>query len=176
MSSTTNSTFMPAARHASQARSLAARAEALAAEIDALHREMRAAGDDPVRLAGFRCDAASGSVCQAASELRDTATDLDRIAAAAVPGTCSVQWGACPDHGNTLSTSSGRTWCRHPACTRTWDHDRGGLPCAEPVRWRMIDQHGDAILVCHGHAVAVRSSLEHLRLVPLAVELPRGRA
>jgi outer membrane murein-binding lipoprotein Lpp len=176
MSSKINHNSQCTARHAGQARSLAARAEALAAEIDALRRDLRAAGDHPVRLAGFRCDAASGSVRQAAGELRDTAADLERIAAAAAPGTCSVQWGACPDHGNTLSGSGGRTWCRHADCTRTWDHDRVGLPCAEPVRWRMIDRHGDAVLMCHGHAFALRACLEHLHLVPLAVQWPRGRA
>lgn len=98
MSSKINDNSQPTAGHTSQARSLAARAEALAGEIDALHREMKASGDDPVRLAGFRCDTASGSLRGAAEELRDTAADLERIAAAPAPGTCSVQWGACPDH------------------------------------------------------------------------------
>lgn len=176
MASEINDNPQSGARYASQARRLATRAEALAAEIDTLHREMKAAGDDPVRLAGFRYDTASGSVRQSAGELRDTAADLERIANAAAPGTCSVQWGACPDHGNTLTSSGGRTWCHHATCERMWDYDRVGLPCAEPARWRMIDRHGDVALVCQGHAVALRASLDHLRLVPLAVECPGRRA
>jgi hypothetical protein len=176
MSSKINDNSRSASDYASQARSLAARAEELAAEICTLHRYMRAAGDDPVRPAAFHCVTASGSVSQAAGELRDTAADLERIAAAAAPCTCFVQWEVCPDHGNTLASSRGRTWCRHGGCERIWDYDRVGLPCAEPVRWRMIDRHGDAILVCHGHAAALRASLEHLHIVPLAVEWPRGRA
>jgi hypothetical protein len=40
----------------------------------------------------------------------------------------------------------------------------------------MIDQHGDAVVVCHGHAIDLRARLERVRIVPLAVELPRGRA
>jgi hypothetical protein len=46
-------------RYAAAAASLAIRAEALADEIDALHRDIRAACDEPVRWAGFRCDTAS---------------------------------------------------------------------------------------------------------------------
>jgi hypothetical protein len=163
------------AASSSSARSLSARAEALGAEIDVLHGELTAARDEPVRWAGFRCEMASGPLREAAGELRDTAADLDRIAAAAAPGTSSVQWGACPEHGNTLVSGGGRTWCRDTGCKRTWRYDRVGPPCTEPVRWRMIDQHGGAILVCHGHAVAVRAALEHMRIVPLAVEWRKGQ-
>jgi len=42
-----------------------------------------------------------GSAREIAASPRDTADDLDRIAAAAVPGTCPVLWGACPEHGST---------------------------------------------------------------------------
>jgi hypothetical protein len=54
-----------AAAAAGRALSLAMRAEALADEIDALHREVRAARDEPLRRAGFRCDTASGWMRQA---------------------------------------------------------------------------------------------------------------
>ena len=62
-----------AAAAASWALSLAIRAEALADEIDALHRDIRAAGDEPVRWAGFRCDTASGRMRQVGTELHGTA-------------------------------------------------------------------------------------------------------
>jgi hypothetical protein len=65
--------------------SLAIRAEALADEIDALHRDIRAARDEPVRRAGFRCDTASGWIRQAGTELHDTAGHFSRIAAAMKP-------------------------------------------------------------------------------------------
>ena len=84
-----------AAAAASRALSLAIRAEALADEIDALHRDIRAAGDEPVRWAGFRCDTASGGMRQVGTELHDTAGQLGRIAAAMKPGACSlVVWAA----------------------------------------------------------------------------------
>jgi hypothetical protein len=103
-----------AAAAASRALSLAIRAEALADEIDALHRDIRAAGDEPVRWAGFRCDTASGGMRQVGTELHDTAGQLGRIAAAMKPGACAVPWGVCPRHGSTLTSTDGKTWCpRH---------------------------------------------------------------
>jgi hypothetical protein len=149
-------------------RQVNARAEALAAEIGALDDDMRAAGNEPVHRAAFRCAAAVGSVRQAAVALRDTAADIDRIAAAMAPGTCSGPWGACPEHGNTLVSSGGRSWCRDAGCCRSWDHDRGGLPCTDPTRWRITDRYADTVLVCDGHAIAGRRSLEGARVVPLA--------
>ncbi|WP_329431145.1 hypothetical protein OG339_47255 (plasmid) [Streptosporangium sp. NBC_01495] len=58
----------------------------------------------------------------------------------------------CPEHGNTLISSAGRTGCR--VCPRTWEHDRQSLPCPEPVRWVLVDQDGVGQRVCDGHAVA----------------------
>ena len=71
-----------AAAATSRALSLAIRAGALADEIDALYCGIRAARDEPVRRAGFRCDTASGWMGQASTELHDTAGHLGRIAAA----------------------------------------------------------------------------------------------
>ncbi len=147
-------------------RGLAAQADALAAEIDALHQDIRTA-DEVVHRAAFRCATAIGSVRHAARELGDTAADLDRIAAAAVAGTCSVPWGACPEHGNTLVSSGGRTWCRDASCSRTWDYDRGSLPCTEPARWTVTDQDGGTAMMCDGHTLAARVSLDGARAVPL---------
>jgi outer membrane murein-binding lipoprotein Lpp len=63
-------------RHATAAEDralgLAVRVAALADEIDALHRDIRAARDEPVRRAGFRCDTAAGWLRQASAELAET--------------------------------------------------------------------------------------------------------
>lgn len=107
-------------------RELAAKAQALAAGIAARDQDIRTA-DEAVRRAGFRCCTAIGSVRQAARDLRGTAADLDRIATAAVPGTCCVPRGAHQEHGNTLISNGGRTWCRDAACRRKWNYGRGGL-------------------------------------------------
>jgi hypothetical protein len=45
---------------AARARELAAHAEALASAITTLHHDIRAAREEPVRRAGFRCDTATG--------------------------------------------------------------------------------------------------------------------
>jgi hypothetical protein len=144
--------------------SLAVRLEALADEIDALHGDIRAARDEPVRRAGFRCDTAIGSLRQASAELQETADHLDRVAAAMKPGACAVPWGVCPEHGNTLSGSGRTTWCRAAACGRTWTYDRVGLPCVESARWAVTDKHGSHSVMCGGHALDARKRLEGSRV------------
>jgi hypothetical protein len=104
--------FRYAAAAASREFSLAIRAEALADEIDALHCDIRAARDEPVRRAGFRCDTASGWMRQVGTELQDTAGRLGRVAAAMRPGACAVAGGVCPEHGTTLTNTGGQAWCR----------------------------------------------------------------
>lgn len=152
---------------AAGARELAARAQDLAAAIKTYHRALQAAGWEPVRRAGFQCDTAAGWARQAAAELAGTAARLDRIAAAAAPGTCEVPWGACPVHGATLAGSGGRSWCRTAGCGRAWDYDRDGLPCTEPARWRVTDQDGDSGPMCDGHATDARRRLDGARITPL---------
>jgi len=153
-----------AAAIAARALRLAVRAEALADEIRAVHRDICAARDEPVRLAGFRCDTAIGSLRQAGTELQDTADDLARIADAMKPGACLVRWGVCPEHGNTLTSSGCKTWCRDVSCDRTWGYDRVGLPCIEPARWTVTDKHGQSSLMCDGHAFDARDRLEGARV------------
>jgi hypothetical protein len=153
-----------AAAAAGRALSLAVRVEALADEIDTLHRDIGAARDEPVRRAGFRCDAAAGSMREASSELAETADHLERIAAAMKPGACAVPWGVCPEHGNTLTISGRKTTCRVIGCGRAWDYDRVSLPCIEPAQWRVTDKHGDALAMCDGHALDARERLEGARV------------
>jgi hypothetical protein len=152
---------------AAGARELAARAQDLAAAIRTYHRTLQAAGWEPVRRAGFQCDTAAGYARQAGAELLDTAARLDRVAAAAAPGTCEVGWGACPVHGATLADSGGRSWCRASGCGREWDYDRDGLPCTEPARWLVTDAAGDSGAMCDGHAKDARRRLDGARITPL---------
>jgi hypothetical protein len=149
-----------AAAVAARALGLPVRAAALADEIGALHRDIRPARDEPVRRAGFRCDTALGRVRQASTELADTVDHSDRIAAATKPGACLVPWGVCPEHGNTLTTTGRKTWCQETGYGRTWTYDRGGLPCIEPTRWRVTDNHGEVAVMCDGHALDAGKRLE----------------
>jgi hypothetical protein len=149
---------------AGRALSLAVRAEALADEIDALHRDIRAARHQPVRRAGFRCDTAIGWIRQANTDLAETADHLGRIAAGIKPGACAVPWGVCPERGNALVTTGGKTWCRAIGYGRTWDYDPVGLACIELAQWMVIDQRRDAIVMCDGHALEVGNRLEGARV------------
>jgi hypothetical protein len=153
---------------AAHGQELADRAEALAREIAVLHQRIRAADDESVRRAGFRCLTTVDWLRQVADELRDASADLYRIrAATTAPGTCSVPWGACPDHGNTLISTGGMAWCRDLGCQRQWNYDRVALPCAEPARWTITDQCGGTGVMCNGHALDATSRIEGARVAPL---------
>jgi hypothetical protein len=152
-----------AAAAAGRAVSLAMRAEALADEIDALHRDVRAARDEPLRRAGFRCDTASGWMRQAGTELHHTAGHLGRIAAAVKPGACAVPWGGCPGHGSTLTSTGGKNCCRVTGSSRQWDYDRDGLPCIESARWTVTGKPGHTCMMCDGHPLDARNRLQGAR-------------
>lgn len=149
---------------ASRARELEAMAEALADGIKAFHADLSASGSEPARRAGFRCGDAAGQARSVAEDLRETADDLTRVAEASKPGTCSIPWGICPVHGNTLMASGGQTWCTTPGCGRRWDFDRMGLPCAEAAAFTLTDGEGDSAPVCAGHASDARRNLQGARL------------
>jgi hypothetical protein len=141
-----------------RARELAAQADALMDALKAFQAGFRACDDEPARRAGFRLDVARGYAAQIAADLSETAADLDRVAAARAPGTCKIPWGVCPEHGNTLTGTGGRSWCKRSRCGRQWDYDRGGLPCTEPAAWTWVAPYGTA-QVCQGHAAEIRAQL-----------------
>lgn len=70
---------------------------------------------------------------------------------AADPGLCGVPWGVCPDHGNTLRSSGGESWCKTPGCGRRWSYDRLGVPCTDPVAAIVTDAAGETRRWCLGH-------------------------
>jgi hypothetical protein len=143
--------------------------EAQAQDIEALHERLRGADDKPTRRVGFRLEDIAGELRKAAAGLQVTAEELARIRSrnAMSQPVCGAQWGVCPEHGNTLSSSGGRSWCRVPGCGRSWGWDRGGLPCTEAAAWRLLDQKGGEMILCEGHAIAARAQLEGGRLVPM---------
>jgi hypothetical protein len=78
---------------------------------------------------------------------------------------CRAEWGACPDHGNTLRSSGGRSWCRVDG--RVWEGDRPGQHCAEPALFRVIDLKGGDCELCAGHTIAAREELIGCRVETL---------
>jgi hypothetical protein len=152
-------------------RALARQAEALAAAIDAAEEDFRAHSadhEDPVRRAGFRLDDAAGQARAVAVEMQATVADLARIAARPA-GSCTIPWGVCPEHGNTLTSTGGTTWCTITGCGRKWGYDRLAMPCAEPARWTLTDAEGAEALICEGHARDARNRLEGATVVPLSI-------
>lgn len=77
-----------------------------------------------------------------------TATDRHL---AADESRCSAQWGVCPEHGNTLASSGGRSWCRRAGCARTWPGSRVSRHCDEPAAVLVADQAGAQMRLCAGH-------------------------
>jgi hypothetical protein len=148
---------------------LAARAEELARDLAAAEAGLRTAVDEPTRRVGFRLDDDAGWVRQAARDIEQTAEDLARIRSRGAMSRprCRAEWGVCPEHGNTLTSSGGHSWCKTSGCGRRWDWDRGGLPCTEPVAFRVRDQAGKVIELCAGHTIAARAQLEGAEVVPI---------
>ncbi|MET9019244.1 hypothetical protein ABZV93_04620 [Actinopolymorpha sp. NPDC004070] len=143
---------------------LATVARGLGADIDAVDQEIRSTGDTPQRRAGFRLDTSASFARSVAAQLEITASDLTRIAARG-PDTCQVQWGVCPEHGNTLRSSGGRCWCSR--CSRSFDYDRAGMACEEPAAFLLRDGQGRESHVCTAHAADASERLIGAHLTPL---------
>lgn len=138
-------------------RELAARARALGDDIAAAHARLQTAPDEPTRRVGFRLDEAAGAARgTVAADLDATADDLVRIRGR---GPCPADWGVCPEHGATLRSTGGRCWCDAAGCDRSWDYDRYGLPCTEPIAYDVRDPDGGGGPMCAGHADTAQRQL-----------------
>ncbi|TMR87963.1 hypothetical protein [Nonomuraea basaltis] len=131
-------------------RTLASRAETLTAEVRALCDSVPNGSPEGDPLATAR--QAADWLARGAEELQRAATDL----ALSQTQLCGLPWGVCPEHGNTLSSTAGVSACR--VCSRTWNHDRLGQPCREPVTWKVIDRAGTETRVCDGHVLGARAA------------------
>jgi hypothetical protein len=147
---------------------IAGRAEALTAEIRSLYLDVQAIESEPVSRVRTRYNAVADYVRQAAAALLETAADLERITT--TPRRCRVAWGVCPEHGNTLTTSGGKSWCRTVDCGRTWDYDRVSVPCFEPAGWTVADQSGGSSVMCHGHVYDAVKRIDGVRIALLDTE------
>lgn len=145
---------------------LAARAMELADDVRAAQDRLRAAPEEPTRRAGFRLDDVVGYLRRHHDELRATAQDLVRVENR---GSCPAEWGVCPDHGDTLRSSGGRSWCQAPGCGAAWDYDRLGLPCSETATFLVTAPEGDPGFMCRGHARRA-ASIPGFRIEPCEPE------
>jgi hypothetical protein len=132
-------------------RELASTLTELAELIDATYQRLIAAAREDTRRAGLRLPEATDQLRQAAGGVEAAAGNLMRIRTARDDRLCGIPWGVCPDHGNTLTSSGGQSWCR--TCGRRWHYDRAGLPCTEPVTHVLTDAEGGQLRMCTGHAL-----------------------
>ena len=153
-----------------RARELAAAAEELAGQIEAAHAALCADVDEHRRRAGFRLEDAAGECRRVAAELHATANDLARLAA--IPANaCRVPFLVCPEHGNTVTSTGGQSWCRR--CDRRGPHSHDESR-REPVSYTVTvtvtdtDTEGPVFAVCDGHALDVRVRLVGGTITPLA--------
>lgn len=147
-----------------RARELAAAVEALAGQVEAAHAALCVDVDEHRRRAGFRLEDAAGECRRVAAELHATASDLARLAA--IPAdACRVPFLVCPEHGNTVTSTGGQSWCRR--CDRRWPHSYDE-PCRELVSHSVTDTEGAVFAVCDGHAIDVRGRLVGGVVTPLA--------
>ncbi|MFJ7209781.1 hypothetical protein ACIQWR_40420 [Streptomyces sp. NPDC098789] len=82
---------------------------------------------------------------------------------------CAVLWGICPDHGPTLTSTGGRSWCVFPECGRRWSYDRLGHTCAELATHRISDRAGDSATAtaCAVHAAEATQQIDGAVVEPL---------
>ncbi|MEV0379451.1 hypothetical protein [Nonomuraea sp. NPDC050643] len=146
---------------------LAVRVEALTAEIRQLCDSVPAGSPEHEPLVAAR--QAAEWLARGAEDLQLAAGDLARLRA---QQTCSMPWGVCPEHGNTLSSKAGVSTCR--VCRRTWTYDRPGRPCGEPVTWKVIDRAGTETRMCDGHVLGARAAVREATFLRLEVPSPQG--
>lgn len=126
-------------------------------DLQDVHNRLHASSDAAERHTGFRLDTLTAELRRAARELGHTATELTRVHnIRSEVGRCQADWGVCPDHGNTITTSGGTSVCGVDG--RSWDYDRLGRPCGEPATEVVTDLAGDTTRMCHGHALAARDN------------------
>jgi hypothetical protein len=85
----------------------------------------------------------------------------------ALPPRCAAEWGICPDHGPTLTSSGGVCWCHWPGCGRRWDYDRLGEDCAEPGTHRVTGTNGVSVICCSVHGAEATQALDGAVVEPL---------
>ncbi len=97
-----------------------------------------------------------------AQALQSTATD---------PSRCTVPWGVCPEHGDTLKSRARATkgfdsCCTNPVCFNVWPYDRLDAACTELATHTIQADNGDRYVVCAGHALTARAQITDGQVLP----------
>ncbi|MFD5415243.1 hypothetical protein [Streptomyces nojiriensis] len=146
-------------------RALMADASTLQQRIRDLEERLRSS--EETRHTAFRLDDAAGQIARVHEDLEKTAGELARVRAVRDGSVCAVPWGVCPEHGSTLCSSGGKTWCTEPGCSRSWGYDRMNAPCGEPLTHQVTDAAGGSFLACKAHAMDASERLIGGTVTPL---------
>ncbi|MFF8476062.1 hypothetical protein [Streptomyces sp. NPDC015414] len=106
-----------------------------------------------------------------ASAAGDLAAQSEQPSPTPQLSSCALPGGVCPDHGSTLHSAAGRSWCVAEGCARAWDYDRKNTRCIEPRTFKVTTPHGDSFYACRGHAIDMCERLEGYLAV---YEVPSG--
>ncbi|MFI5526864.1 hypothetical protein [Streptomyces platensis] len=153
-------------------RALIADADVLQERIRNVEQQLR--GSEETRHTVFRLSDAAGQLTDVSKSLEETAGELARVRAVRDGSVCAVPWGVCPEHGNTLTSSGGRTRCTQLYCGRSWNYDRLGVPCGEPLTHKVTDPEGNSFLACKAHAMDATERLIGGIVTPLDKDGDRG--
>jgi len=152
-------------------RALSAVTEKLHGQVTRVYDALRA--DPETKDTAYRLGETTSHLYLVAYELGETASDLARVRTARDPGLCGVPWGVCPEHGNTLASSGGESWCTVLGCKRRWSYDRSGTPCQEKTSHKVTDAKGDSFTCCAVHAANASERLDGCTVAPVE-DAPAG--
>jgi hypothetical protein len=146
-------------------RELTRQIDNLTERIRTTHTRLNTAPDPATRSVGFRLDTATSHLTQATNEIDRTVDDLVRIQNR---GTCRADWGLCPEHRNTLTSSGPTCRCRAGGCRRRWNYDHAGLLCTEQATHQVYDTTGGTTLLCTGHANDAAQRITGAAVTPIS--------
>ncbi len=146
-----------------QLRELATAATNLAARTRAMIERLPVDDDPhkaPLKPVRWKLSNAVDTLDDYQESIADAVESLTRVRIARGVGLCGIPWGVCPEHGNTLRSTGGSTWCKAPDCFRTWNYDRMATPCTEPAVAAATGAKGEEFVLCAGHALDAEQRLD----------------
>jgi hypothetical protein len=119
---------------------------------------------------------AAAALTELRQRLARDLVDAEDAILAADETVCSAEWGVCPEHGSTLRSSGGKSWCTALWCGRSWTTNRFARHCTEPTALIAADQNGERTRLCAGHWLDAQERLVGVRLVRWLPQRPDAAA
>ncbi|HSV65290.1 MAG TPA: hypothetical protein VLJ59_05195 [Mycobacteriales bacterium] len=117
--------------------------------------------------------AAASALTELRQQLARDLVDAEDAVLAADETVCSAEWGVCPEHGSTLCSTGGKSWCTSLWCGRSWNTDRVGRHCTEPAAVIAADPNHELMRLCAGHWLDAQERIVGVRLVRWLPQRPK---